>query len=83
MIIIRHVSTGAHCPRCKTGTPTSIHGRCCDCGYQKFPSTVLVRRARPQKPFVVRIKPKLEDLEEIKKIMRQRPRLSRTAARAT
>ena len=64
---------GPYCQYCHDYTPTSIHGRCV-CGYQKFPSTVLEKRAKPTKPFIIRPKPApLEEMEEIKKFMRSRP----------
>ena len=37
---------GSYCHNCKHVTPTSIHGRCSNCGYQKFPSTALDARSK-------------------------------------
>lgn len=34
------------CLRCDKGTPTSIHGRCLDCGATKFPSEALANRVK-------------------------------------
>lgn len=35
-------SIAGECPKCspRKATPTSIHGRCLDCGYPKFPKGV-------------------------------------------
>ncbi len=33
-----------NCPKCKRETATSIHGRCRECGFQKFPSATLEAR---------------------------------------
>ena len=44
---------GSWCPKCngyadRTGkTPTSIHGRCLECGFQKFDSVALGKKADP------------------------------------
>ncbi len=70
MIIFRHILKGSYCLACATETPNSIHGRCL-CGWQKHPSTVLEKRGKLGRPFVIR--PKFETVEEIAKIMRKFP----------
>jgi hypothetical protein len=70
---------GTYCAACHDKTSTSTHGHCL-CGYQKHPSKVLEARGKSFKPFAIIEKVKhLEELEEVIKIMRTRPHLSREA----
>jgi len=45
--VLRNPEYGTHCMGCHgKHTPTSIHGACLDCGYQKYPSSYRYSKKR-------------------------------------